>query len=74
MGAQTQNDLTDRTHQAHWARQRAADAVSDRQARVIAAEQAPAEARRQLQMAELELQAATWAVEAVEEGIARLSV
>jgi hypothetical protein len=66
MGAETQNDLTDRTHRAHWAQRRAADAVSDRQARLVSAERALAEARRQLHVAELELQAATLVVDAAE--------
>jgi hypothetical protein len=64
MGTETQNDCTERIRQAHWAQRRSADAVSDRQARVAAAERALAEARRQLRVAELELQAATWTVDA----------
>jgi hypothetical protein len=67
MGTETQRDLIDRTHQAHWAQRRAADAVSDRQARVVAIERDLGEARRRLHVAELELQAATWALDVVEE-------
>jgi hypothetical protein len=66
MGTKTQNDRTDGSHQAHWAQQRAADAVSDRRAKLVATERALAEARRQLQVAELELEAATRAVDAAE--------